>query len=55
MLETWTNEVGLFEAWQAEVAPQPIKVGFMPLGISVTTDKVYVVLQEDSVIEVLKF
>ena len=55
MLETWTNEVGLFEAWQAEVAPQPIKVGFMPLGISVTTDKVYVVLQEDSVIEVLEF
>jgi len=27
----------------------------MPLGIAVTTDKVYVVLQEDSVIEVLKF
>ena len=55
MLETWTNEVGLFEAWQAEVATEPIKVGFMPLGIAVTTDKVYVVLQEDSVIEVLEF
>ena len=55
MLETWINEVGLFEAWQAEVATEPIKVGFMPFGIAVTTDKVYVVLQEDSVIEVLKF
>lgn len=51
MLEIWANEVGLFEAWQAEVATEPIKVGFMPLGIAVTTDKVYVVLQEDSVIE----
>ena len=55
MLEIWANEVGLFEAWQAEVATEPIKVGFMPLGIAVTIDKVYVVLQEDSVIEVLEF
>ena len=55
MLEIWANEVGLFEAWQAEVATEPIKVGFMLLGIAMTTDKVYVVLQEDSVIEVLEF
>ena len=55
MLEIWANEVGLFEAWQAEVATEPIKVGFMLLGIAVATDKVYVVLQEDSVIEILEF
>ena len=55
MLETRTNEVRPFEVWQAEVAAEPIKVGFMPLGICVTTDKVYVVRKEDSVIEVLEF
>ena len=55
MLETRANEVSPFEVWQAEVAAEPIKVGFMPLGICVTTDKVYIVRKEDSVIEVLEF
>ena len=55
MLETRANEVSPFEVWQAEVAAEPIKVGFMPLGVCVTTDKVYIVRKEDSVIEVLEF
>ena len=41
--------------WQVSKEQDWIEVGFMPLGIAATQDKVYVVLQEDSVIEVLEF
>ena len=41
--------------WQVSKEQDWIKVGFMPLGIAATQDKVYVVLQEDSIIEVLEF
>ena len=37
------------------VAEEEIEVGFNPLGIAATKDKVYVVVQENSVIEVFRF
>ena len=51
MIESW--ETG--EEWQAQVAPEPIKVGFMPFGICAIQDKVYVVIRENSAIDVLEF
>ena len=41
--------------WQVSKEQDWIEVGFMPIGIAATQDKVFVVLQEDSVIEVLEF
>ena len=38
-----------------KVAEEEIKVGFNPRGIVAIPGKVYVVLQEDSIIEVLGF
>jgi hypothetical protein len=37
------------------VAEEKIEVGFNPLGITAIQDKVYVVIQEDAVIQVFRF